>query len=305
ELVYIPISDTSSRMIALETDTVDVAIDVPPYEIERLEGEGLKIVSELTTRNMFFYYNLVNGPCTDVRVRRALNYAIDREEICETLFGGMAKPCNGVLNALVFGTDDVWREDFFDYNPDKAKELLAEAGYAEGEIKLKLVGPDGRYMFDRDTVTLIAGYFNEIGVETEVEVTEWGSYWNMFIEGARAVFNGEQESFDWDLAYLGISADNLDADHEMQTLWTTGQICCNMNNFSDPRMDEYRIEGLQELDPDKRLATYKEATDLVLELCPQLWLFHMPYVFGTQPNIEGCEGDPIGKYHFWRAYEIS
>ena len=109
------------------------------------------------------------GPLADPRVREALNLAVDVDQIISTIFGGNATPTATPLNNFMFGyTPNL---DSREYDPERAQQLLAEAGYEDG-FSFSMGSPDGRYLSDRLVAEALVGQLREVGVEVDLRVQE-------------------------------------------------------------------------------------------------------------------------------------
>ncbi|HEY7816693.1 MAG TPA: ABC transporter substrate-binding protein, partial [Vicinamibacteria bacterium] len=129
-VVYRPIPEAASRVIALESGDVDVITQIPPADLNRLESEPeIRVKKTVSIGAQQFRFHCKRKPFTDPRVRQAVSYAIDRRSILENLMPGMAEPSTGPLTPRIRGRADLGE---IPYDPDKAAELLAEAGYPDG-----------------------------------------------------------------------------------------------------------------------------------------------------------------------------
>jgi peptide/nickel transport system substrate-binding protein len=175
------IPDASTRALAASNGEVDVAIDVPFSELRALENEpGIKVLKYNTARTYLWSYNLEKPYLQDVNVRRALFYAVNREELVNDVLLGVGGVAHGVMmDEIPWTNTDV---NMYDYDPDMAKKLLDEAGFVDSdgdgireykgeEVKITLITGS-----NRPGLPLIAqamqGYFAAIGVDAEAQVLE-------------------------------------------------------------------------------------------------------------------------------------
>ena len=126
-------------------------------------------------RKVFIQFNINEGPTKDPRVRRALNHAVDVESIIRTLFRGRAYGRDKGLILEGFEGYQGAKLQPFKYDPELAKKLLAEAGYANG-FETTLWHPIGRYMLDKEASQAIAGQLDRVGVKAKLEGMETGAY---------------------------------------------------------------------------------------------------------------------------------
>jgi peptide/nickel transport system substrate-binding protein len=168
----------SSRVALLETGEVHLAQNIPPVLAERVERSGAaRIESVKSIRKVFIQLNIYEGPTADVRVRRALNHAVDVESIIRTLFRGRAYGRDkGIILEGFEGYQGATLQPF-KHDPDLAKRLLAEAGHPNG-FSTTLWHPVGRYMLDKEASQAIAGQLARVGVKAELQGMESGAYFS-------------------------------------------------------------------------------------------------------------------------------
>jgi peptide/nickel transport system substrate-binding protein len=169
--------DASTRAALAETGDVHIAQSIPPALVERLErSSGARIEVVRSMRKAFLRMNLAEGPTADVRVRRALNHAIDVDAIMRGLFRGRAYRFRGFIDEGFDGYQGTQLEAFR-YDPDLARRLLAEAGYPNG-FETTLLHPVGRYLLDKETAEAIAGQLARVGVRVQLQGLEAGAFFS-------------------------------------------------------------------------------------------------------------------------------
>lgn len=173
EFRYIP--EFSSRMSAFLSGEIDLFKNIPVDSVAEIEGaEDAKIAEVASSRINYLALNTFHeGPLQDVKVRQALNYAVDVDELLESVLNGYGTKMTGPLAEI--NTGYVETKDY-GYDPDKAVALLEEAGYNPEELTLTLDTPNGRYPMDSHVAQAIASQLQKIGVTVEVQVNEWGNH---------------------------------------------------------------------------------------------------------------------------------
>src|SRR5699024_7943887 len=166
------VSEQSSRVAELETGSSHIADLIGPNNISRVQG--MAEADALTVPSVSLNYigiNVEKEPFDDVRVRQAVSMAVNKEEIIEGVYEGVGIPAIGPLAPVVFGFD----EDVsgLDYDVEKAKELLAEAGYEDG-FTTTIWSDDNEERMD--TAIAVQSQLDEIGIDVEIEEMEWGAY---------------------------------------------------------------------------------------------------------------------------------
>ncbi|MFC2121781.1 ABC transporter substrate-binding protein [Bacteroidota bacterium] len=168
ELHWIASTDEEKRVEALLEGRVDVIPGISLKSRDRIIKDGRAEVKELeNSLCIIFMFNSQKGPCTDRRVRQALNYAIDKEEIIKTIKNGAAKALNGYQTRVHFGYNK--ETPIYPYDPEKARSLLAEAGYKDG---LNLVFDIPAVMPNEapELAQMMVNYYKEVGINVELVV---------------------------------------------------------------------------------------------------------------------------------------
>jgi peptide/nickel transport system substrate-binding protein len=256
EVVIKPIPDEQSRMVNLLAGGVDLLRGVPLADKALLEG-----VPEVTVTSSppgFFFYafimNINEPPFDNPLVRQAMNYAINREEIAQTAFHGAEIP---VLEPYA---ETSWAyvpefADFYTYDPEKTKELLAEAGYPDGfQTQMLIRGPSGAYL---DQAQVYQQQLADVGIEVELLPTELAQYFDQLIGSEFAI----------------ASHGTGDATVDPSGLFEGAACCRPFRNFfgitdNDTWFPEYAelIEkGSTSLDREERKAFYRDALEIQME----------------------------------------
>jgi len=169
ELLMRVIPDPAGRVAALKTGEIDIGVDVPSDNVAELRAVGRTIITGRPGRVMQFPLTC-RSPLQDVRVRQALNYAIDKDAIAKNIFTGFADVAQGQLVTQgAMGFDP--RLHAYPYDPTRAKALLAQAGYGSG-LPLKVAFSPGRYENDSSVMDAVTGYWNKVGVQVSLQNME-------------------------------------------------------------------------------------------------------------------------------------
>lgn len=168
------IPETTTRIAALLAGDVDMVDNIAPGFVDRVKSSSNhEIVSSLAPRANFVAMVIKEGaPWNDAKVRMALNYATDKQSIIKNVLGGFAKEVAVLQGPGSFGYNPSLNP--FPYDPEKAKKLLGEAGFAKG-FSVDLYIPSGRFLLGKEVVEAIAGQWVKIGVRASVKAVEWGS----------------------------------------------------------------------------------------------------------------------------------
>ena len=168
-----PVREASTRVLQLEAGQLQVVGHVPYEAIPRLErSSDLEVVTRMSNHANRVTMNTSKEPFDNNLVRQALNYAVDKEAIATHLYGGLAVPIPGAVSPAVGGYVEMRG---YEYNPERAKALLAEAGYTDG-FSTTLWTPDtGAVMKDLALSETLQQYFAAVGVRVRIERMEWAA----------------------------------------------------------------------------------------------------------------------------------
>lgn len=261
----------STRVAALLAGEVDLIENVPFDSIEKIEKNPNTTVKFIPSfRAVYLALNQKKfEPFKDKRVRKAIYYGVDREALCKYTFGGMAKVVGAPIGkGVAYHNADLPQ---YPYDPKKAKELLAEAGYSKG-FKVTLGTPNGRYLKDVEVATAIAGQLQKIGIQVTVATTDWGVY-----RAERG--KGKESKFDLWLGAWG----NIIADADWAMRWINHSP--TLHGYDNSKVDELLDKGRAALDDAVANKIYGELQAIVWEEAPVAYLYWQPSIYGVAKAI--------------------
>lgn len=266
QVTYRFIGEPGTRLSSLMAGEVDLITNLLPEFVPNVPKssavQGLETsVIVLSTEN----------PATkDVRVRTALNLAIDRTALAKDLFGGYAIPAKGQLvNPKAFGFNTAL--DAYPYDPEKAKALIKEAG-AEGTT-ITIVGEAGRWLKDRETIEAVGAYWTAIGLKVDIKISEFGEYLNQLFDKAHRP----------DAVFVQNSDELLDADRPMTSAYEAGASYASNN---DQDMAKQAQAARTETDPVKRAAMYAEITKKAYDQSYLVPLLNLEDIYGFSKRLD-------------------
>ncbi|GAU78929.1 ABC transporter substrate-binding protein [Fusibacter sp. 3D3] len=281
KMVIRAIPEATNRTIELESGGVDIAYDIATNDITRIEeNKDLKIIRKMANSTTYFAFNTLKAPFDDIKVRQAIEYAIDTETIVQAVWRGVGAPAVGPVPPNIKYFNNALGKPTYDV--EKAKALLVEAGYPDG-FTAKIWTNDKKARIDM--CTIIQNQLAEIGIKTEIQVLEWGAY----LEGIK---NGDHEMF-----MVGWSTQTPDPDMSLYGPFHSSQK--GKNNFSyydNPKVDALLEEGRKLADSKERQAIYEELQTIIREEAPWIVMENSETVVGVRSNIEGFDPSPFG-YH--------
>ena len=286
-LVWRPVAEGTTRVVELKTGQAHIITNVDPVQRQEVEDDpATKVLSFRNFSSQCIPLNILKVEAfQDVRVRQALNYATDIDTIISTIMQGNAYPLAGALGPGLSGYDPDLEP--YPYDPDKARELLAEAGYADG-FDIVLTSPNGRYLNDKLASEAIAGMWTEVGVRTTVEVMDWSP----FVEGV--IGNGPAgKSLDaFFFLQLGVP---LDAG--VSTNFHAGRKGAAWQGYSNDEVSQIIDEAVTVLDADERDAMYRRMGKIIYDECPWVFLWNTQGLTGVREEVQDWEPHQDGVLH--------
>ncbi|MUK89335.1 ABC transporter substrate-binding protein [Ornithinibacillus sp. L9] len=274
-VVFEVIPDNAARLISLRSGEIDIMDGLNPDDAVGVESDD-SLVLHTRAENNFGYvgFNVQKEPLDQLEVRQAINHAIDREAIAEALYAGYANPAKNPLPPSYMGYNDEVVE--YEYDLDRAKELLAEAGYEDGlEIELWTMPVARPYMPDPETVAeIVQSNLADIGIEVKIVREEWAPYLEKTLQG-------EQQMF-----MLGWSGTNGDPDYFLSSLLHGSNVgSSNRTFYENDEVDELLDQAKVAIDQDERAEFYKQAQELIAEDSPMVTLVHSTPVLATTSSV--------------------
>ncbi|MFC4355678.1 ABC transporter substrate-binding protein [Chryseomicrobium palamuruense] len=283
-VVFRAIPDNSTRLNALLTGEIDLADGVNPTDAGSIEGDSALQLFERPSMNIG-YLGLTNTrpPFDNVLVRQAMNHAIDRQAIVDAFFEGRAEVAVNPMPPSISGYND--QIEGYAYDPERAKELLAEAGLPDGfEMELWAMPVPRPYMPDGMKVAeVMQKNLADVGITAEIVSFEWATY----LEKAR---NGEADAF-----MLGWTGDNGDADNFLYVLLDGDNIGSNNYTYYDnEELHDLLIAAQSEVDENKRNELYMQAQEIIHEDAPWVPLAHSTPLLAGKAELTGFLPHPTG-----------
>ncbi|MEM7134786.1 MAG: ABC transporter substrate-binding protein [Chloroflexota bacterium] len=273
-IVFRTIPESASLVAALEAGEIDVALGVPAEEAARLgENADLSVGTYEAFRTFMASMLVTVAPFDDVRVRHALNYAVDKEALTQFVMAGFAKPTETVLFP---GLPYRVAQEPYAYDPDKARELLAEAGYSDGFETTLAYTP--QWDKGKEMAETIAAYLQDVGVTAELLSMEAAVLSEFYRDTAevpdRRIFMVRKSAFgvDFNLTRLFTQA-SFDDD--------------NRERYFNQEVEDLLAEARFSFDEELRANNYAEVQRIVWEDAPEIFLFTATPAFATQADVTG------------------
>lgn len=281
-LVFRFITESTTRGVEIETGSVDIALNIAPVDIERMEGnQSVKLVRNLNLTTDYVGFNASKKPFADVRVRQAIAHALNIPSIQEVAYMGTGIPAKGLMAPSVWGSSDDIKT--LEYDPAKAKQLLAAAGYPDG-FKTTIWTNDLQLRLD--IAEMVQNQLKEVGIDAEIQVVEWAQY-------LVAV-----ENKTLDIYILGIGASTGDADTLYSQFYSTSHFSGNTGHYKNKEADALLDATRSETDPEKRLEAIKVAHQFLVNQAPWVPVSHGETITAVRSDVMGFTNHPVGGHDF-------
>lgn len=287
------IPDNSAQFLELMADNIDY-MGLDPIKYSRIVParpelqQKLALYKELGNSYTYMGFNLKRKPFDDVRVRRAINYAIDKQEIIDGVYLGL-----GINISSPYKPGTRWSNPAltpYPYDPAKARELLKQAGFQDTDGDGILERDGQPFSFEiitnqnkerEKSAVLIQRRLRDVGINVNIRAIEWASFISRFIKTG-----------DFDAVVLGWG---LGLDPDQYNIWHSSQQAPGQFNFigyHNPEVDKLLEQGRLELDPDKRMKIYHEFARLLLEDSPIVYLSAGYGLTAIHQRVKGIDNPP-------------
>ncbi|MEG1547844.1 MAG: ABC transporter substrate-binding protein [Clostridia bacterium] len=272
EVIFRSIPESATRVGELLTGGVDIALNIPPNEWERINGnEGTHIIYGDTSYVPVLLLRLTEGwPTADLKVRQAMEMAINKTQIADVLYQGAATPTRTRMTPGCFGSQTtLYGQDNF--NLEQAKKLLSESTY-KGE-PLTLNAGRGRFILDGELAEMVAGMLTEAGFNVNLEIADWST----FVDVYRSKSNK-------DILMIGLGDSLYDSSDSL--LHYTIDRAKDQTDYVNEETDRLFKEAGQNLNVEEREKQYQRIQDIVAQELPHIPLVQIKAVYGVATDIE-------------------
>jgi peptide/nickel transport system substrate-binding protein len=266
------IPDAAARVAALRAGRVDWIEAVNPDDIAGLESAGFQVATKKFDWEWSWQLMMDQAPFDNILVRQAMNFAIDREAIAEQLLGGTAVPAYQVLAEASLFYDDA--DNIYEYDPEKATDLLAEAGYADGlEINVGYISSGSGSMQPKIMNEALQSQLAEVGITVNLEPVEFAAMYSKLAEGN-----------------TGWQAYNASRSLEQPSSWGSSFSCEeSRSSYCSPEVDALLAEALVTVDDDARAGLITDAMSQVTEDAAWMFVVNDSAPRAMAPGVAGYE----------------
>lgn len=286
EIKFIVVGDSNTRLLQLEAGQVDVATFVPFNKMVALDkNPNIEVLSLPSTDVITICFNHTKKPFADFRVRLALEYATDKQALLRfILFGYGEVATNYTADAGLYYNRDLKDRG---YDIEKAKALLAEAGYPDG-FETEFVLPSGNPMYEQLSV-LLKEQWSKVGVKLNIVALEVGLAVTRY------------RTMDYEITAHHWTDDIPDPSQQTDRLFIPERTNISFTGWRSDggnRAIELVKQGVREIDPVKREQIYLELQQIYYDEVVEMPMFYKPFPAATRNNVEGFIQTPLGNYKF-------
>ena len=298
-LVFKFIAEPATRIAALRTGSVDIVDSVPVQLVAGLRREAnIEVITGPSLRPLGLVINMANAPFNDPKVRQALNHAVPVKTIAERVFFGFAKASD---SPLAFDTQGYKKNAPFEYSTDKAKALLASAGWIPGAdgklqkggqpLKIRMLASEGLFPGDVSIIEICQRAFAQIGIDATITKVESGAYYGELRK--------ERAALNFDLAMFGFNPSNASGLYHLESLYKsnasdTGALdVWNIGRYRNPKVDDLLRQAHATVDLPAQNALLGQVQDIVWSDAPYVWLHVNENVTAVRKGVKGVEVWPI------------
>ncbi|MGH3089691.1 MAG: ABC transporter substrate-binding protein [Rubrobacteraceae bacterium] len=286
-VIFRSVPDNTARVAALSGGDLSGADGLTPDDVPTIEERGgLKVITRPPLNIGYLAMNTTKEPFTDVNVRMAVVHAINMPEIVEAFFGDTGEVASNAMPPTV----PFFREETepYEYDPDRARELLEEADMGDGfQMELWYMPIPRPYMPNGEGIAqAMQRDLREVGIEAELVTREWGTYLEETGRGAH------------DAALLGWTGDNGDPDNFLNVLLSssgaTEQDAQNIAYYQNPELDEILNDAASTIDEAEREELYAQAQEIIYDDVPWVPIAYAEPPLGFQEAVQDYLPSPTG-----------
>ena len=289
QLIFRVVPESSTRLQQVEAGELDVAWALTPEDVERArENPDLVVVEDAGLNTNGVELNVTKEPFTSKEVRQALNYAVNKEELSEGLYNGNMVPAGGFLPPVDWAFNPELQG--YPYDPEKARELLAAAGYDEGNpltfTFMAYTVPRGYNPAGDRLATAIQEYWSEVGVNAAIQTAEWTQY------------RSDRYANLFQCSLAGWMGDNGDPDNFLYSLLAGASKGAGNTSFYDnPEVNKLLEDAQLISDQAERKKLYHQAEQIIVDDAPWVFLGYQKHQVVTRANITDFQLQPTYIYY--------
>lgn len=288
KLIFKTITEPTNREIALETKEIDIALDISTVDAPKIiSNKELVLHTKPSYSYRYLGFNNRKVIFEDKNLRKAIDYAIDKESIVKIILNGYGEVANSVIAPNVFGFTNTTKN--VGYDLEKAKEFLAKSNY-KNRITLELLTQGSSD--EKAIAEVIQANLKEIGIELRITIVESGTFYDLTEKGNFDMFLGSWGTVTGDADY------GLYPMFHSKSMGSPG----NRSFYSNVEVDRLLNDGKTVADQNERLKIYEEIQQRIVEDTPHVMLYNSVIIVGAQKDIKGLNIHPVTLHDFYPIY---
>jgi len=292
KVVFKITKENSVRATELMTGAADIIDGVDPSDIKKLQESKMQVAMDAGMNINYMCFLCDKPPFNNAKMRQAVSYAINKDELVKALYQDTAQVAPSILPDFIPGFDESLKG--IPYDPQKAKQLLAEAGYPNGlEVNMITYSNPRPYnaVGGEKLAAAVQSQLAKVGVKANIQPYPWKEYKD-------ALFKADGVN----LAFYGWTGDNGDPDNFLSLLESKEiESTLNSAKYSNPQVDNLLVQARQNLDANQRMVTYQQLQQIVEQEAPWVCISHGKTLSACGPNVANFKYHPTGVVHLWNV----
>ncbi|WP_047462501.1 glutathione ABC transporter substrate-binding protein GsiB [Rhizobium rhizogenes] len=282
-----PVLENNTRAAMLQTGEADFAYPLPYEQVNALKAnDKLTVTVGPSIIERYVSFNMLHKPFNDIRVRQAINYAINKEALAKVAFNGFAEPAEGIVPQGVLYAHKM---DPWPYDPAKARELLKEAGYPEGFESI--LWSAYTTTTAQKTIQFLQQQLAQVGIKVQIQALEPGQR-TEWVQSAPDPQTAKVRMY-----YAGWSSSTGEADWALRPLLATEALPPKLNNtayYSNKTVDGYIADALKSVKDEEKTDLYRKAQEEIMKDAPWAPLVVEKNLYATTKRLSGIYVQPDG-----------
>lgn len=269
-------TDNQSALVSLQGRQVDLT-DIPSHTLAEIEKD-FSIIKQENNSVFLLGFNNAKKPFDDVRVRQAINYAINKDEIIEATFSGYATKLGSNMSPAMGSFYKKGLEDYYQPDEHKAKKLLADAGYPNGFTTTLTVSSHNEIY--SNAAQVVVEQLKKVGINAEIKVIEWAKW-------LEDVYTKK----DYDMTLIDFTG-KLDP-YKVLGRYVSTNKGSNLVNFNNLEYDKLMADVVAEKDEAKQIELYQQAQEMLTKEAAAVFIADFQTIWAMNPKLEGFKAYPI------------
>lgn len=272
KVVFRIIPESSTRLADFQTGAIDIMKNVEISQTETVKGLSYATLQNVASPTVYsLKFDVSQKPMDNVKVRQAVNYAVDKEALIQQVLNGYGKEISTFQSTLSFGNNESLKP--YSYDPEKAKQLLKEAGVgSDTSLDMYIGGSNATF---KEIAQAVAAYLEQVGLKVNIKTVDSSTLTSDLVPHNKAGH----------MYYQGWGGWTLDFDNTAYLLYHKGELW--NPSFTDAKVDELMNAERSTVDQDERKAIFKDLTERLYELAPELNLYQSEAIYAVNNRVQG------------------